>query len=71
MADAFSVKTNPRIRCQSCVLVLTNNKFAPRKYSSFLDFKGFLITLKRSKDKKASAQGLTPVFETGIKTPLY
>ncbi len=52
MKKLLSVKINPRIRCQFCVLVLTNIKFAPRQYSAFLDFKGFHITLKRRQRAK-------------------
>ncbi|ROT25895.1 hypothetical protein EGD80_17740 [Bacillus subtilis] len=47
--NGFSVLTNPRIRCQVCALVLTNENIRSAPMLAFPRLQGFSITLKMTK----------------------
>ncbi|EWH22190.1 hypothetical protein M769_0110450 [Bacillus haynesii] len=44
--EAFSVSTNPRIRCQACASVLTNSNIRSAPMLGLPRLRGFSITLK-------------------------
>ncbi|AXC51898.1 hypothetical protein F9B13_17800 [Bacillus subtilis] len=47
--NGFSVLTTPRIRCQVCALVLTNENIRSDPMLAFPRLQGFSITLKMTK----------------------
>ncbi|PKF94392.1 hypothetical protein ETL58_03380 [Bacillus subtilis] len=47
--NGFSVLTNPRICCQACALVLTNENIRSAPMLAFPRLQGFSTTLKMTK----------------------